>query len=1130
MRKHFLILMLMAILPLAGFAGDFTTATVTIPNPAYGATELSGITATLAPSAGGAYTAETVYYSDEACTQRVDDANGNALSLKNLPVNVGTDSWYWVKVTATGHTGFKAGKFQVTKASLVIKYDVTTTGSSASATETVNPLEVNYKATPNFTLTTSKIQISGWANGEGNTEITTSLTWEAAVKAALKCKYADETSVKNANWTKANGETGGDWINTTTKGYALEFYLDNLNSAVDLNNYEITWPTNQMKVYPISFVAAAANGFSYKVENGTYTVTKEVSGKNVYHFTYDGTAHTPGYEVKYAGTKLAQCADATATTGDFYVTYTWLASDGTPSTGSFNAEDASHAVKNAWAGYYKATINARANGNYYGTIAFPDFRYTSDKTTAPTGTAVPYYEIGKRDLDIMAVDQTKVYDGTAWDIATDFKFRATPLAAADAQVTWTGIEGKIVNVAASSEPATAFNKNVGEWEVYPALTLGGTLPAVISNNYSYTEANFGHASMSITPRPVTVTAKPQTDQLGAANMFKPTTLNLGYEAADATSSEPAKQLYSTYVTIEAKGTDTGVAVATPGASASDTEFKAEIEDILTGFTLAFSEEVDQTVNNTWATGIQVVKVPTEVETGSSVTPYTGNYEITGVAGKYQINGKTITIFADPTEMTYGKNVLENLKYATSGLTGGAKFTPTKVEYAIYKADGTTAATPDENGVLPVNAANYLFKITNVEYDELPVGFDGVNIDGNNAVLTISKKQIYAIIPQAVTLSKGNTVVDLNTVARHTVKFLDSNAKNSTGAYTGKDALVGNDKISYWVNFVTSSSSTETNVTFQAAPNADKIQTIPSGATVQVEELTTAPTTTAAVTDQYFVIGNANANYAITPVAASLLDGASVLALNRTDENLLAKLAAANGKKYTVRMSGYTDSQKLLAGKWYSVVLPFEISVAKLSATMKPVSTTADLNPAGYAIVNVINETKTEVNNVHFKLEMNNIPANTPFLVKPATDVVLNFKDAGTAGTAEAGDNFVQFENVTIVAPEDNVVKTVNGVDFTGVYKQGYLPTGASLYSGKYFTMPDDSHTIDAFASYWLAAPGARVFVEDLENGTTVIREISTESMEAVAADGWYTINGIKLQGVPTEKGIYINNGKKVVIK
>ena len=65
----------------------------------------------------------------------------------------------------------------------------------------------------------------------------------------------------------------------------------------------------------------------------------------------------------------------------------------------------------------------------------------------------------------------------------------------------------------------------------------------------------------------------------------------------------------------------------------------------------------------------------------------------------------------------------------------------------------------------------------------------------------------------------------------------------------------------------------------------------------------------------------------------------------------------------------------------------------------------------------------------------------------------------------------------------------------------------------------------------LMEAGARVFVQDLdENGTTVIKELNLATGEAYAVDGWYTLNGVKLQGAPTEKGIYINNGKKVVIK
>ena len=46
---------------------------------------------------------------------------------------------------------------------------------------------------------------------------------------------------------------------------------------------------------------------------------------------------------------------------------------------------------------------------------------------------------------------------------------------------------------------------------------------------------------------------------------------------------------------------------------------------------------------------------------------------------------------------------------------------------------------------------------------------------------------------------------------------------------------------------------------------------------------------------------------------------------------------------------------------------------------------------------------------------------------------------------------------------------------------------------------------------------------------TGIGEIDMQTGE-ISFDGWYTLNGVRLNGKPTKKGIYINNGKKVVIK
>ena len=46
-----------------------------------------------------------------------------------------------------------------------------------------------------------------------------------------------------------------------------------------------------------------------------------------------------------------------------------------------------------------------------------------------------------------------------------------------------------------------------------------------------------------------------------------------------------------------------------------------------------------------------------------------------------------------------------------------------------------------------------------------------------------------------------------------------------------------------------------------------------------------------------------------------------------------------------------------------------------------------------------------------------------------------------------------------------------------------------------------------------------------------IKSLSADNIQDLkVAEGWYTINGMKLNAAPTEKGIYINNGKKVVVK
>ena len=46
---------------------------------------------------------------------------------------------------------------------------------------------------------------------------------------------------------------------------------------------------------------------------------------------------------------------------------------------------------------------------------------------------------------------------------------------------------------------------------------------------------------------------------------------------------------------------------------------------------------------------------------------------------------------------------------------------------------------------------------------------------------------------------------------------------------------------------------------------------------------------------------------------------------------------------------------------------------------------------------------------------------------------------------------------------------------------------------------------------------------------TSIGEIDTKTGD-VTFDGWYTIDGVRLSGKPSKSGLYINNGRKVIIK
>lgn len=153
-------------------------------------------------------------------------------------------------------------------------------------------------------------------------------------------------------------------------------------------------------------------------------------------------------------------------------------------------------------------------------------------------------------------------------------------------------------------------------------------------------------------------------------------------------------------------------------------------------------------------------------------------------------------------------------------------------------------------------------------------------------------------------------------------------------------------------------------------------------------------------------------------------------------------------------------------------------------------------------------------------EVTKVPANTGlYLVGTAGDY--NVPVASEAATI--GTNML----VGISSTESDYVEATEGeyvnlVLATTAAGRGFHPLSKS---GKMGNNKAYLHvTSTDFAKLPSEAP-LRITIEDEE--ATGIEEVATP----IVADGvWYTINGVKLAGEPTEKGIYIFNGKKVAIQ
>ncbi len=180
----------------------------------------------------------------------------------------------------------------------------------------------------------------------------------------------------------------------------------------------------------------------------------------------------------------------------------------------------------------------------------------------------------------------------------------------------------------------------------------------------------------------------------------------------------------------------------------------------------------------------------------------------------------------------------------------------------------------------------------------------------------------------------------------------------------------------------------------------------------------------------------------------------------------------------------------------------------------------------------------------------NLVANTPYLYKSAATGATDFSGtytlpaAITAGTTTSGDwKFVGTYTTQTWDVAPTGIYGFSAKDATGGITQGeFVKVGAYVRVKpmrcylKYKDGLEDYSAARGFSDVpnTLSEPlpeKIKLRFVDANGEVTGIGSLNTQTGE-VSFDNkaWYTLDGVRLNAQPTQKGIYVNNGKKVVVK
>ena len=1090
MRKHFLILMLLALLPLAGWAApEDPVAPAEITGLVYDGNPQTLVTAGVAHEGKAYYYALVAPDAPNPAAAPAGSAYGEAGVITAIKgTNAGTYKVYYVEATAqpTGDTApTGATSFTVTIAKKLATVKINATAFAAAAYHRVYGWKPADFAGTVITaakgaLTTGEDVFDGFASNDDETAAVNNIVinWGNNVNAKGYYNAGEHTFTLSINsmpnYIVSLSPSTGKWYvdkkdliisadATTTLTYGDVFDQAAASTHVTYTGFVEGEDENDLDG-KLSFTSTydAADPAKSGVDNYSWSPSGQTSDN--YNITYNnGIIVVEAKDITDENVKIAELADVTYNKTDkkpTAVTATYLTktlevgadkdyqlsyySDPTidEETGEITAAgtlivpvEPSEVPEIINAGTYCVKVTANEGGNYIGEV-------------------LKKFVVKKKPIGIRTVNKEVTYNGANQASVVTFA-NNVEIAGLEEGDAYPGIKAATsadLGIHLEKEGVTVTEaKDAGTYDI-----KFNDYSGVKFKNYDFSGQISNQGQLTIEQKTIILTANNKSKNYGTPDVYV-----TGRKAVeeDVTVSYPAGE-----AKIEGHEID-----SYPWLQREEGEEKAEYD-------LNLVENDDNKL---------VIK--------AGETDVTKNYKPQFVPGTFTIGAGVIAIWANTQTITYGKTYGEAKAMLNASIDGMPKKDAEKIQAQVNAALTIKGVSEDlaDDDLLPANPAGYDIKFNG----EITIPEDLKPNYGEVYYYDISSK--FKVNKKALTKITANTQ-PLYVGEAQSALVADENTITIEGALEGDiedilAALDGTLKFALHVN-----KTDDADPVLNAVPAEDIAGKFVKATNTYLKgiEFNTAVD----LGNYLFPADEENI------VAGNLIvtANADVFTLDATKTDNATKINGIAGQKRDVVIKGRT----LQANKWNALSLPFSISVRDLSKAL------------GYAIVDRFQQTGDKLS---FKIFIGQIPAYTPFLVK--VDEAVDMKN-------------ITFEDVVVkatetVTEENDTWKFINTVDKGVVDGLVYYITPSKSESAVYLdhrTSPE----LMGFYAYFKTQTGqpvadARIYIEEPDGSTTAISSINADGV-AVKAEGWYTIDGIRLQGAPTEKGIYINNGKKIVVK